>query len=301
MKKWTLLFITNKGKLRGFPLNERAVFYTIVLLSMFLGASVYVTIEGARKKVLLEEYNKLELKRQEYFQRLVKIKKDVSVLRENLFKVGENNEILSLTGKLEPVNKSIKQMGVGGFPRSEEFYSPELDSSVEGLERQIERISNLVELEKQSFRKAGGKLGEMQDRLSHIPSLWPAQGRIVSGFGWRKHHPITGKREFHYGVDISNLPFTPVYASADGTVTSAGPWGGYGNCIMIDHGYGFSTRYAHLSRIYVNKWQEVKRGERIGAMGSTGFATGTHLHYEVRVLGQAVNPVNYLDTFPYTY
>ena len=84
MKKWTLLFITNKGKVRGLPLNERAIFYTIVLLSTFVGAFTYVTIEGTRKKALLEEYNRLELKKQEYFERLVKIREDVSVLQENL-------------------------------------------------------------------------------------------------------------------------------------------------------------------------------------------------------------------------
>jgi murein DD-endopeptidase MepM/ murein hydrolase activator NlpD len=301
MKKWTLLFITNKGKIRGIPLSEKAVFYTILLLSMFLGAFTYVTIEGTKKKNLLEECKRLELKKQEYLQRLINIKKDVSLIREKLARVGENNEILALTGKLDVINKSIKQMGVGGFPKSEEFYSLELDTSVEGLEKQIDKINNLVELEKQSLQKAGNKLGELDDRLSHIPSSWPTQGHFGGrGFGWHKH-PITGRIEFHYGLDISNRPFTPIFATADGTVSFVGWWGGYGNVIVIDHGYGFSTRYAHLAQVYVHKWQEVKRGERIGAMGCTGFATGTHLHYEVRVLGRAVDPMNYLDTFPYTY
>ena len=300
MKKWTLLFITNKGKVRGLPLNERAIFYTIVLLSTFVGAFTYVTIEGTRKKALLEEYNRLELKKQEYFERLVKIREDVSVLQESLFRVGENNEILSLTSKLEPVNKSTKLMGVGGFPQSKEFYSLELDSSVRGIEKQIDRIYNLVELEKQSLQKVGGKLGELKDKLSHVPSIWPTQGYITSGFGWRRH-PITGKREFHKGYDIANRPYTPVLATADGTVIAIRRFGGYGITIDIDHGYGFTTRYAHLSRVYVRKWQKVHRGEKIAAMGSTGFVTGTHLHYEVRVLGRAVNPMNYFDTFSYTY
>jgi len=300
MKKWTLLFIANKGKVRGIPLSERAVFYAILLLSTFLGAFTYVTIEGTRKKTLLDEYNRLELKKQEYFQKLVKIREDVSVLSENLFYVGENNEVLSLTGKLEPVNKSVKQMGVGGFPKGEEFYSLDLDSSVKGLEKQIERIYNLVELEKISLRNAGGKLGELKDRLSHVPSIWPTHGYITSDFGYRRH-PITGKREFHKGYDIANRPYTSIIATADGTVSSVRRRGGYGKTIDIDHGYGFSTRYAHLARIYVKKWQKVKRGEKIAAMGSTGFVTGTHLHYEVRVLGRAVDPINYLDTYQYTY
>ncbi len=300
MKKWTLLFITNKGKVRGIPLNERVVFYTIILLSTFLGAFTYITIEGTKRKALLEECHRLEIKKQGYLQKLLKVKKDVAVLQESLFRIGENNEILALTGKLEPVNKSTKQMGVGGFPQSKEFYSLDLDSSVKGLEKQINRIYNLVELEEQSFDKAGRKLGELKDRLSHVPSIWPTHGYITSGFGWRRH-PITGKREFHKGYDIANRPYTAVVATADGIVASARRFGGYGLTVDIDHGYGIVTRYAHLSRIYVKKWQKVERGERIGAMGSTGFVTGTHLHYEVRVLGRAVNPMDYFDTFSYTY
>ena len=140
----------------------------------------------------------------------------------------------------------------------------------------------------------------MKNKLSHVPSIRPTQGYITSGFGWRRH-PITGKREFHKGYDIANRPYTPVFATADGTVASTRRFGGYGLTIDIDHGYGFTTRYAHLARMYVKKWQKVKRGEKIGAMGSTGFVTGTHLHYEVRVLGRAVNPMDYFDTYPYTY
>ncbi len=300
MKKWTLLFITNKGKVRGFPLNERVVFYTIIILSTFLGAFTYITIEGTKREALLDECKRLEAKRQEYFQKLIKIKEDVSVLQESLFRVGENNEILALTSKLEPVSKSTKQMGMGGFPQSKEFYSLDLDSSVKGLEKQINKIYNLVELEKQSFDNAGSKLGELKDKLSHVPSIWPTHGYITSDFGWRRH-PITGKREFHYGYDIANRPYTAVVATADGTVTSVRRFGGYGLIIEINHGYGFTTRYAHLSRSYVKKWQKVERGQKIAAMGSTGFVTGTHLHYEVRVLGRPVNPINYFDTFSYTY
>ena len=300
MKKWTLLFITNKGKVRGIPLNERVVFFTIILFSVFLGALTYITIEGTRKKALLDEYTKLETRKQEYFQKLINIKENVSYLQESLFRIGEYNEILSLTSKLEPVNMSTKRMGVGGFPQSKEFYSPELDSSVKGLETQIEKIYNLVKLEEQSLGKSGRKLEELQNRLSHIPSIWPTQGYITSGYGWRRH-PITGKREFHYGYDIANRPYTPIVATANGTVSSVRRYGGYGLIIEIDHGYGFTTRYAHLAQAYVKQGQKVKRGEKIAAMGSSGFVTGTHLHYEVRVLGRTVNPMNYFDTFSYTY
>ncbi len=286
--------------MRGISLNERVVFYTIVLLSAFLGAFTYITIEGTKRKALLDEYNRMEIKKQQYLQKIINIKETAVVLQESLNSIGKNNEVLALTSKLQPVNISTKKMGVGGFPQSEEFYSLDLDSSVKGLEKQIDKIYNLVELEKQSFNKAGKKLEELRDKLSHIPSIRPTQGYITSGFGWRRH-PITGKREFHYGYDIANRPYTPIVATADGTVSSVRRYRGYGLIVEIDHGYGFSTRYAHLARAYVQKGQKVKRGQKIAAMGSSGFVTGTHLHYEVRVLGRAVNPMNYFDTYSYTY
>ncbi|MEO0292910.1 MAG: M23 family metallopeptidase [candidate division WOR-3 bacterium] len=300
MKKWTLLFITYKGKIWSITFSEKVVFYTIIVLSTLLGAFTYITIEGTKKKALLLEYKKLEYKRNEYLTKFLGIKQKVESLQENLAEIGRNNEILSLIGKLRAVNKAIKEMGTGGFQKTKEFYSLELDSGVKEVERQIEKVANLIELERQTLKNADNKLKELQDKLSHYPSLWPTTGRITSGFGWRPH-PITGGKEFHKGYDISNRANTPVVATADGVVTFAGRWGGYGNVVVIDHGYGFSTRYAHLNRAYVKEGQEVKRGHVIGTMGCTGFTTGTHLHYEVRVLGNVVNPMGYLDTFPYTY
>ena len=117
--------------------------------------------------------------------------------------------------------------------------------------------------------------------------------RISSSYGWRIH-PITGQRRFHDGLDIAANHGNPVYAYTDGRVVEAGWNGGYGNCILIDHGNGLKTRYAHLSRIDVRVGQKVKVGQRIGAVGSTGNSTGPHLHFEVIKNGKTQNPLNYL-------
>lgn len=117
--------------------------------------------------------------------------------------------------------------------------------------------------------------------------------RISSGYGWRIH-PITGQRRFHDGLDIAANHGNPVYAYTDGRVVEAGWNGGYGNCVLIDHGNGLKTRYAHLSRIDVRVGQKVKVGQRIGAVGSTGNSTGPHLHFEVIKNGKTQNPLNYL-------
>ena len=125
---------------------------------------------------------------------------------------------------------------------------------------------------------------------SHIPSIWPTTGEVTSPYGLR-----WGGTDFHPGMDIANDMGTPIVATADGVVDYAG-WnsGGYGNMVDIDHGNGIMTRYGHASQVVVTTGQHVKRGQLIAYMGSTGFSTGPHVHYEVHVNGNRVNPISYL-------
>jgi len=126
-----------------------------------------------------------------------------------------------------------------------------------------------------------------------LPSLWPIRGQITAGFGQRQD-PFSGEGVFHTGVDICAPMGTRVDASADGIVIQAGPASGYGNEILLDHGFGLTTKYGHLSKIFVVMGQEVKRGQVIGAVGMTGKTTGPHLHYEVIVNDTPVNPTKFL-------
>jgi murein DD-endopeptidase MepM/ murein hydrolase activator NlpD len=126
-----------------------------------------------------------------------------------------------------------------------------------------------------------------------VPSLWPVRGQVTAGFGQRLD-PFSGEGVFHSGLDISAPYGTRVDASADGIVLQSGPESGYGNEIVVDHGFGMATKYGHLSKIFVVVGQEVKRGQVIGAVGMTGKTTGPHLHYEVIVNDTPVNPTKYL-------
>jgi murein DD-endopeptidase MepM/ murein hydrolase activator NlpD len=131
-------------------------------------------------------------------------------------------------------------------------------------------------------------------RMVSTPNLWPVEGRLMGSFG-RRSDPFSGEgTEFHTGVDISAPAGTPVRATADGIVVSAGWSGGYGSLVVVDHGGGIQTYYAHLSHFYVQTGREVRRGELVGAVGSTGRVTAPHLHYEVRIGGAPVNPYRYL-------
>ena len=122
---------------------------------------------------------------------------------------------------------------------------------------------------------------------------WPAAGAVGSGFGNRLH-PILGIYRLHAGIDLGGAHGAPVHASRAGVVIAAGPWGGYGNTVAIDHGNGLSTLYAHLSDVLVRSGDLVVGLEHIGNIGSTGLSTGPHLHFEIRVNGVPTDPLGYL-------
>jgi murein DD-endopeptidase MepM/ murein hydrolase activator NlpD len=145
------------------------------------------------------------------------------------------------------------------------------------------------------FRRTYPRLWQVNVR----PSLWPVDGRLIGAFG-RRSDPFSGEQAFHAGVDISGSIGTPVRATADGVISHAEFSGGYGRLVVIDHGGGVETYYAHLSRIDVITGQEIRRGEVVGALGRSGRVTAPHLHYELRQSGQPVNPYTSLVRSAFT-
>jgi murein DD-endopeptidase MepM/ murein hydrolase activator NlpD len=130
--------------------------------------------------------------------------------------------------------------------------------------------------------------------VASIPNLWPVDGRLIGSFGPRQD-PFSGEgQEIHKGVDISGVVGTPVHVTADGIVRFAEMESGYGRLVVVDHGGGIETWYAHMSKLYVHTGQEVRRGELLGAVGMSGRVTAPHLHYEVHVNGRPMNPYQYL-------
>ena len=151
------------------------------------------------------------------------------------------------------------------------------------------------------FRRLGLSLARMdalQRGLQGIPQVIPAAGNYISsGFGYRTD-PFTGSAAFHAGLDFKGPIGAPIYAAADGRIAFVGKRPGYGNCVEVDHGNGLLTRYAHMSAFRAQVGQAVRAGQLIGAVGSTGRSTGPHLHFEVRLRGQPVNPRPFLEVAP---
>lgn len=170
----------------------------------------------------------------------------------------------------------------------------------------IDRLDNMIYHQIKSFDYLRRQALESTDRISHIPAIQPVAEKdlrqMASGYGYRRD-PVYGTTKFHEGMDFSAPIGTAVHATGNGRVISAGWNSGYGNLIEVDHGYGYVTRYAHLSKILVKPGQSVGRGDLIGEVGNTGKSTGPHLHYEVRLKGQPQNPVNYyfMDLTPEQY
>jgi murein DD-endopeptidase MepM/ murein hydrolase activator NlpD len=144
-----------------------------------------------------------------------------------------------------------------------------------------------------SFEDVIESLEGKRHRLASTPSIWPTQGWVTSGYGYRAS-PFTGRRTFHAGIDIASDFGTSIVAPARGRVIFAGRKGPLGKTIVIDHGFGLRTSYGHTAEFYVKKGQKIERGQRIASVGSTGRSTGPHLHYTVEVRGRSVNPSNYI-------
>ena len=161
-------------------------------------------------------------------------------------------------------------------------------------EQNLESIKEAIPITEDSLKGLEKQVEAQRAREQATPSLWPVTGNITSGFGYRRS-PFDASREFHAGIDVAAPRGTAVHATAAGTVRMASWNGGYGNVIFLDHGFGYVTVYAHLSRISVRVGQIVEKGQVIGLVGSTGRSTGPHLHYEVRVGGATVNPMRFLE------
>ena len=169
------------------------------------------------------------------------------------------------------------------------------DAAVDPVDRALDRLARLDE-QAETLNEATGLLGGLfaDDGLwgGGVPSAWPVGGQVTSYFGMRAS-PVSGRWKMHPGLDISAPAGTAVEAAASGHVTFAGYRSGYGKTIVVDHGDGLKTLYAHLSRIHVGRGELVEQHEVIGAVGSTGRTTGPHLHYEVRFRGRPVDPMCY--------
>jgi murein DD-endopeptidase MepM/ murein hydrolase activator NlpD len=193
---------------------------------------------------------------------------------------------------MEKLPAVVKSRAMGGGSSSA-VLAPALDAAFAAPDSTFGALRDVLAVLESRLDTVRSGVERRQALASATPSIWPVVGWLSSPFGTRRD-PFTGGADFHPGLDISADYGVPVHAPADGVVASAGPNGNYGNLIVIEHGYGITTRYGHLSRFAASAGDRVHRGEVIGYVGSTGRSTSSHLHYEILLNGQLTNPLKLL-------
>ncbi len=239
------------------------------------------------------------------------LKEQLRVLKEKfqqiesvVAKLLEQDRELRLAVDLKPIDEDIKKVAVGGVEEKYEFNLSD-EEAEKLLAESFSKLSKLereVRLQQKSYEEIYRQYKINQEKFKHIPAILPVKGGLTSKFGYRKH-PILGIWAMHEGIDLVVDVGTPVYATGDGVVSYVGYRGRYGLIVEIDHGFGYVTLYAHLSKALVREGQKVKRGDKIALSGATGLVTAPHLHYEVWKDGIPQNPINYFfeDVDPAKY
>ncbi len=198
----------------------------------------------------------------------------------------------------EPLPKSMRYGGSGGSDKYSEFENYDNSDLLISTTERMDRISKQLYVQSKSFDEVVNLAKNKEKLVASIPAIMPINQKdlshaVTSGFGWRTH-PIYKTMEFHPGMDFTAEQGTPIYATGDGVVARADNLAqGYGNHVVIDHGFGYQTLYGHMSRIAAKAGQKVARGQLIGYVGSTGLSTAPHIHYEVIKNNEKVNPINY--------
>ncbi len=300
-KKWTLLLLGDDPKgIRQVTLSPRAV--ALLFGGMAAFSLILVTLTGfvlfnggAHLRAVMTARENATLTRE-----LSRLRDRVGGLEETMHQLSEQDSQIRLLAGLDAVDQEILQAGIGGPGLTTLDAHPlwQFDSAVGkdafAVEYDLSALERRARMLAASLSEAMDSLQSHRDLLESTPSILPVTGAITSRFTNSRMHPILHRALPHEGVDISAPHGSPILAAAKGTVVYAGWLVGLGYTVEIDHGYGYLTRYGHASKILVRRGQRVKRGEVIAQVGSTGISTSPHLHYEVRIGGRAVNPMNYV-------
>lgn len=261
----------------------------IAFALVFVWIGFYV-IDSPKVKILERENNELR-QEVEYLNSRMEMMSDVLLDIED-----RDDNVYRTIFEADPVPASERYPLILDDNRFDSISRSEAYTLLKNANKKADKLTVRLAAQSKSLKELEKIADNKTEMLTSIPAIRPLKNMysVTSGFG-KRYHPILKRLRTHTGVDITAPKGTPVYATADGTVTSESPGGGYGLTIVINHGYTYKTLYAHLSKKAVKPGQKVKRGQVIGYVGSTGMSTGAHLHYEVIKNGQRVNPVYYFN------
>ena len=263
----------SRSQIRRFCVEKRWVKIFAAFIFVIMSATIYgfygLTQQALHLQIEVEN-ERLRAENERQRQELNELNDRVEAVEDTSRKLAEKSGV---------VHEEISLPGAGGpaLPMDSE--------ALEVLEAKMSRLEKNMQAYEQVLRERG-----------YTPTVWPVDGKLESGFGGRRNPFGGGSFEFHSGQDIDAPHGAPVVSGASGRISFAGWQNGYGQLVVVDHGGGLTTRYGHLSKIEVAGGQRVSRAEVLGRVGSTGRSTGPHLHYEVRINDEPVNPLQYLLT-----
>ncbi len=294
--------------------NEKTLQYEAVIVSpkikflrFFSIASIFILVFGTSYAIytgVISSPNERSLKNElsqmdRHYNALTSEFEEIARDLDNIQEKDAN--IHRIIFGLNPIDSNVWEGGIGGHDRFK--YITKYDSSSELIEASLDKVDLLkrkLSIQKKSLDTIFNLALVREEKLASIPSIKPIQEdklkrsvRYMSGFGFRIH-PVHKVKKFHKGIDFTCPVGTPIQATGNGVIKKIqNKRIGYGKHIVIDHGFGYETLYAHLSEIHVKVGQKIIKGQKIGEVGSTGTSTAPHLHYEVRIKGKAVNPIDY--------
>ena len=289
--------LNSSEKIRGYFI----FFLSSILLSFFILMIFYQFFDSPKEK-------RLKLEIQNLTSQYEVINNDMQQVETVLDEIQERDDnIYRVIFEADPIPTSIRKQGFGGVNRYEKLLGLSNSDLMINTSKKIDQLTKQLYLQSKSFDEVIDLAKNKSNMLASIPAIQPVANkdlkRMASGYGYRIH-PIYKTRKMHYGMDFSAKTGTEIYATGDGIVSKIKrSKRGYGNYVKINHGFGYETLYAHMSKYIVKRGQKVKRGEVIGYVGNSGISTAPHLHYEVRKDNKKINPMNfyYNDLSPEEY
>lgn len=291
-KYHVVIFKERSGGSRSLRLRGGLGVVVFVVFGLLVGANVWLWNHFLATRNLEGRVIEAERSLDERQRALKSMATDLVAVRNDLQRVQAFDTKLRLmmdmeVGVAETSMGGVEDFTLGYLPlHRQELASRKIRTFLRDLSEEI----RLEEVQQQELLLS---MRENREKLAVIPSIWPTDGFVTSGFGARLS-PFTGKVQHHRGIDISARLGTPIHAPARGVITAAGIDGAYGIAVEINHGGGITTKYGHMQKFVVKPGQTVERGELIGHVGRTGRVTGPHLHYEVRLSGVPTNPYAYI-------
>ena len=298
MKKVKYQFDRESLSYTKIELSFKDIFFKSIVpkfsISILIGVGIFIvlafSLESPLKQDLKDQNNQTLLKYSLLTKQLERASDQLADMQKR------DDDIYRSIFQASPIPSSMRRAGIGGADRYASLNGFEHSATMVQTAKRLDHISKQLVVQSKSYDEIIDLVKNKEKMMASLPAIKPIANkdltRFGSAFGWRMH-PILGYLKMHSGIDLTAPTGTPIYASGDAVVVRADRAGGYGNHVRLNHGYGYVTVYGHLSKLLLRPGQKVKRGDVIGLVGSTGLSTSPHLHYEVRINGKPVNPLNF--------